>query len=69
MKPQYDFARRNLLRAAIGLAATVAMPACADPARYPEHPVHLVVPFRPEVRSTSLRACCSRLCRRRWDSR
>ncbi len=47
MKPQYNFARRNLLRAAIGLAATVATPVCADPARYPEHPVHLVVPYPP----------------------
>ena len=47
MKSQYNFARRKLLWAAIGVAATVATPVCADPARYPEQPVHLVVPYPP----------------------
>src|SRR5689334_9819753 len=46
MDRQCRFSLRRLLQAAFGLAAAIAAPsASADPARYPDQPVHIVVPY------------------------
>lgn len=46
MNLKHKFCRHHLLRIGIGIAAVIAaMPAAADPARYPDQPVRIVVPY------------------------